>query len=317
MYTIREIGENIKDSKHFNGNVLFNIPMSEKTTMHVGGEASLIIEPFDETSLSFALKYLSSTEYAKDFHILGGGSNIIASDTGIKIPIISLRKLKAKIEIIDIKDKNENAEQTIKCSAGMSWAEIFKFCTEHSFTGLLEFTGLPGTVGGACYMNASCFNSSIAKVLLSAEYMTEDGEKRVYEMNQDDWDYKKSPFQTSCEGKKNIVTSATFKVYTSNSDIHSQGLAFIQKRKEKGHYKKHCAGSVFKNPKGEIAGKLIEECGLKGFSIGGAQIASWHANIIINENNAKQTEISKLMDYIVDIVKQQKNIKLIPEIIFW
>ena len=291
--------------------------MSEKTTMHVGGEASLIIEPFDETSLSFALKYLSSTEYAKDFHILGGGSNIIASDTGIKIPIISLRKLKAKIEIIDIKDKNENAEQTIKCSAGMSWAEIFKFCTEHSFTGLLEFTGLPGTVGGACYMNASCFNSSIAKVLLSAEYMTEDGEKRVYEMNQDDWDYKKSPFQTSCEGKKNIVTSATFKVYTSNSDIHSQGLAFIQKRKEKGHYKKPCAGSVFKNPKGEIAGKLIEECGLKGFSIGGAQIAPWHANIIINENNAKQTEISKLMDYIVDIVKQRKNIKLIPEIIFW
>ena len=120
MYTIREIGENIKDSKHFNGNVLFNIPMSEKTILHVGGEASLIIEPFDETSLSFALKYLSSTEYAKDFHILGGGSNIIASDTGIKIPIISLRKLKAKIEIIDIKDKNENAEQTIKCSAGMS-----------------------------------------------------------------------------------------------------------------------------------------------------------------------------------------------------
>ena len=291
--------------------------MSEKTTMHVGGEASLIIEPFDETSLSFALKYLSSTEYAKDFHILGGGSNIIASDTGIKIPIISLRKLKSKIEIIDIKDKNENAEQTIKCSAGMSWAEIFKFCTKHSFTGLLEFTGLPGTVGGACYMNASCFNSSIAKVLLSAEYMTEDGKKRVYEMNQDDWDYKKSPFQTSCEGKKNIVTSATFKVYTSNSDIHSQGLAFIEKRKEKGHYKKPCAGSVFKNPKGEIAGKLIEECGLKGFSIGGAQIAPWHANIIINKNNAKQTEINKLMDYIVDIVKQQKNIKLIPEIIFW
>ena len=314
MYTIREIGENIKDSKDFNGEVFFDFPMSKRTTMHVGGKADVIFEPYDEESLSFVLSTLSSNNN-NDFYVLGGGSNLVVSDNGVTKPIISLRKLKKEIEIID----TYKAEQKkIKCSAGLSWAEVFTFCTKNKLGGLCEFTGLPGTVGGACFMNASCFSSSISAVLESAEYMSEKGEKIIYTMNQDDWDYKKSPFQnTSCSSQTKIVTSATFRVYKTDEDIHSKGFAYIEKRKEKGHYKKPCAGSAFKNPKGEVAGKLIDECGLKGHKIGGAMVAPWHANIIINENNATQYDISKLMDYIVSIVKEKKNIELIPEIIFW
>ena len=313
MYTIREIGENIKNSNAFSGNVFFDDMLSSRTTMQVGGKAALIVEPKNEESLSFAIKMLFAQKL--HFRILGGGSNIVAPDNYFEVPILSLRKLKTDIELISNESLINENNTLLKCGAGTSWGEIFKFCTEKKLSGLLEFTGLPGTVGGACFMNAGCFGLAISDVLEYAEYLSEDGKKHVYKMQNADWGYKKSPFQALID--KNVITSAAFRVHKSTQDVRAIGLSYIEKRKERGHYKKPSAGSVFRNPEGISAGKIIDDCALKGYRIGGAQIAPYHANIIINENNALQTEIKELVDYIVNIVKQKKNVQLIPEIIFW
>lgn len=307
MYTIREIGENIKDCDDFKGDVLFDFPMHKRTTMRVGGNASLIIEPADEKSLAYVLKLLSTEKLG--FFVLGGGSNLVVSDDGVDIPVVSLRRLKSDIVLTE----REDGDLLLKCSSGTSWGEILNFCTENNISGLLEFAGLPGTVGGAVFMNAGCFGNSISKVLKKAEYMTESGDKGTYEMNDADWAYKKSPFQD----KKWIATSVFLRVSKSNDDVKNIALSYIEQRKAKGHFKKPCAGSVFRNPEGVSAGLLIDECGLKGFSIGGAKIAPWHANIIINEDNATQKDIKSLVDYIKTVVKQKKNVLLEPEIIFW
>ena len=324
MYTIREIGENIKNSCNFNGDVFFDESLKNRTTMRVGGNAALLLEPFDTASLIFVLRILHSANCEK-IYVIGGGSNIIAPDNELHFPVISLKKIKSTIELNESVAENGESQLLLKCSCGTSWGEIFTYCIEHKIGGLLTFTGLPGTVGGACFMNASCFGCAISDVLESAEYVSENGEAKIYSMSaegsaekNDEWGYKKSPFQTAAKnGEKRIVTSAVFKVFKTADDVRSVGLSYLEKRKEKGHYKKPSAGSVFRNPEGEIAGKLIDECGLKGFCIGGAKIADWHANIIINENNASQAEIKELVDYIVNRVNGKKSIKLIPEIIFW
>ena len=309
MYTIREIGENIKNCENFRGNVLFGVPMSARTTMKVGGNAELIIEPEDENALSAALGVIQTMN--SDFFVLGGGSNLVVSDGGVKQPVISLRNFSG-ISILEI-----DGEFFLECGAGATWGSIFNFCSEKNFSGLLKFTGLPGTVGGAVFMNASCFGSSVSDVIQSAKYMSANGQSQVYAVNEADWGYKKSPFQTGGADKK-IVTSAIFRVQKSTENVREKGLSFLAKRREMGHFEKPCAGSVFKNPAGEkSAGRLIDECGLKGFKIGGAQVSLKHANIIVNSGNATQKDISALVDFVAAEVLRKKNVQFSAEIVFW
>ena len=402
MKTIDQIAQFFNDSEYFTGSVKLNENLAKHTTMHVGGSAKLFLEPENEDSLVFAIKNLDADvrrlTQIKSFFVLGGGSNVIISDNGLDA-VISTRKMNGvkllaeELESTDLHrfaqiENDSNGEKfhasqnshcpkthceefkTLQIDSGASWGNVISFCKKENLGGFEAFTGLSGTVGGALFMNATCFGLSACDNLLSVRYFDlHDGKIHEYQKIDSDWGYKKSPFQNEikefdadehgltqmkngdfkglaplgegaggngeaigAEGKtfplslpaahcslliSKIILSAKFSVKNGFDSEKSEKC--ISDRKEKGHFRAPSAGSAFKNDAahGIIAGKLIDECGLKGFSVGGAQIAPWHGNFIINpEQKASAEDAKKLSDEVKKIVFEKKGVRLENEILF-
>lgn len=304
------------DKAKFQGAVRKDESLSSHCTMHVGGYASLFLEPENIKSLAFALE--SSRLAEKKAFLLGGGSNVVFPDEGLEL-VICTRALGREKETA-VKEDNKGGKR-ILCAAGSVWGSVLDFCRKNGLGGLESFTALSGTVGGALFMNASCFGRSVSDSLVAAEYLDSlTLETCRYEKKSGDWGYKKSPFQSVIPGDgagRKIVVSAEFSVSVGfDADLSYE---IRQKRASMGHFRAASAGSVFKNQpeKGIVAGKLIDECGLKGFSIGGAQVAPWHGNFIINPGNkASAKDIRDLVLHIQKTVMEKKGVLLEPEIIF-
>lgn len=345
MTKIEEIARFFNENADFRGMVKQNEPMKAHTTMNVGGEARLFLEPSDAESLVLVTRILIEEKIA--FFVLGGGSNVVISDSGLDA-VISTRKMNGiKLDADDTNraKKNVTTDYTdvhrLRISCGASWGSVISFCKKNNLGGFEAFSGLSGTVGGALFMNATCFGLSVCDNLVSVEYFDLcDGELHTYEKHDSDWGYKKSPFQVLnssqskrvhgeyfpdsslcspklCEEFYKIIISAIFRVHEG---FDSQKAEFcLASRKEKGHFRSPSAGSAFKNDAahGIIAGKVIDECGLKGFSVGGAQIAPWHGNFIINpERTATARDVKNLSDEVKRIVREKTGVELESEILF-
>ena len=306
MTSIRETAEKF-NTDDFKGRILFSETMANHTTFRIGGQAPLFIEPFDVPSLRFALSVLKAD--AVPYFVLGGGSNIVVSDKGFEGAVVSMSAL------CDI----EAAGECVACGAGASVSSVVSFCTEHTLSGLEMFAGLPGSAGGAVCMNARCFDVSVSDVLSEVRYI--DGstlEEKTYRFNAADWDYKISPFQNT----QRIVTRVVFKTKKLSEDkkneIAERCRTCVAERSAKGHFKFPSAGSVFKNNRafGKPSGKIIDEAGLKGMRSGGAQIAPWHGNFIVNTGGATAKDVHDLVDRIVETVRQKTGFTLECEILF-
>ena len=300
--TLEEYKTLLLTSGEFSGKILENEKLSKYSTMNVGGDAGLFVEPDSEAGFVFALKEAVLNRI--DFFLLGGGSNTIFPDEGI--PLVITSRL--------IKDQITYSDSTLRIPAGASWGAVISFCKNSNLRGFECFTGLSGSAGGALFMNATCFGLSACHNLLSAEYLDKnDCTVKIYKKDPKDWGYKKSPFQA---GDK-VILSAVFNVKKGFDEAKSAEV--LEKRKTMGHFKAPSAGSAFKNKpeEGIIAGKIIDECGLKGFSCGGAQIAPWHGNFIINpEKKASCADIKALVEKVQETVLQKTGIKLESEILF-
>lgn len=317
MNNLREIAQNFKTDSDFA--VFEDEQMARRFSFKVGGKAELLIEPLSENALIKCVNILEQNQIP--YFILGGGTNIVFSDKGFSGAVISTLKLN-KIEEI----KSDKKTAVLKCQCGVLMNSLVNFAVKNCYSGLESFCGLPGTVGGACYMNARCFNLEVSDVVKEIEYLKKENEhalssaykKNILHSDKSMWEYKKSPFTNSTD----IILSAEFKV-TKESGSMAQQIAdkardFMKERIEKGHFKFPCAGSVFKNNRsfGKPTGQIIDELGLKGYSIGGAKISDWHGNIIINIGNATQSEIKQLVDFIKNTVKEKTGFELEEEIIF-
>ncbi|MCM1321700.1 MAG: UDP-N-acetylmuramate dehydrogenase [Bacteroides sp.] len=334
LHTLRKIAENInteqKASGTYRGSVLFDAPMSEYTTFKIGGAAAVLFEPSDVPSLCRVLDCLRREKLP--YFILGGGSNLVVSDSGLPCAVISACGLRG-IEVC-----SESGQLLLCCGAGTSFHDAAEFCIRHGYSGLETFSGLPGTIGGAAFMNARCYDVSFSDVLVSAEYIPAgiapeknappSAEEKmcspaVYFMNKADWAYKCSPFRQGRSAAKEtaggIIVGARVRIRPGNPhDIKSLSESFIEDRRLKGHFKYPSAGSVFKNNRsfGKPSGQLIDEAGLRGFRCGGAQIAPWHGNIIINCGGATASDIKKLVDIAREKVFASAGFMLECEIIF-
>ena len=306
MNTLRKIEEN------FNKNIkiLYEEPMSSHTTFKVGGKAAAFIEPESIEVLEQLVSFLKAEK--QRFFVLGGGSNLVVSDDGISRAVICTRSMN-QIELL-----TQEAQGTLllRCAAGTLMDDIAAFCETNSISGLETFSGLPGTIGGAVYMNARCYERSISDVLENVRWFnTSTGKTELYSFNASDWAYKKSPFQHG----GGIILEAVLKCKKgSSAEIKAENRRYVEDRKNKGHFKFPSAGSVFKNNHdfGSPSGKIIDEAGLRGFSIGGAQVAPWHGNFIINTGTATAKDIHDLVLYITETVKRKTGFELEPEIIF-
>lgn len=278
------------------GKYLENISLKKFTTYKVGGEAKVIVYPKDIKKLISLLKYIKNNNIK--YKILGNGSNTLFSSKEYKGVIIKL----------DSFDEIEILKNKIKVGAGFNLMKLAALTARKSLTGLEFASGIPGTIGGAIYMNAGAYKSDMGYIVQNVKVLTPDF--KVINMTNKElhFHYRDSFFQ---HNKDYICLSATLKLAEGKkSEIMAVNDERRKRRLESQPLEYPSAGSVFRNPEGMFAGKLIEDLGLKGLTKGGAQVSNKHANFIINKDNAKAEDIKELIEFVKSAVEEKYNVKL-------
>lgn len=298
MLDLRTFSESLKSDKC---EIIFNSPMSRHTSFKVGGLAEVVAIPKDESALC---DIISKTKEADiPFIVIGNGSNLLVKDCGISGLVIKTTGMNSNITVKD---------NIITCSAGTPLTKICLTALEHSLTGLEFAYGIPGTVGGAIYMNAGAYGGEIKDVLQKVSHITPDGNITSKPAETLSLSYRHSFYSDNTDY---IISSAQFKLCTGNKDeIKTKMNDLMSRRKEKQPLEYPSAGSTFKRPEGYFAGALIEQCGLKGYNIRGAEVSEKHAGFVINKNNADASSILELIYHIQTVVKNETGVTLEPEV---
>jgi len=289
-----------KDLDSLNIKYLENVSMKKHTTFGIGGDADIFILPEKNSQISDIIKLINKNKI--ECYFLGSGSNILVTDKGIRGAIISLKKSSKKILF-------KKSEVHVDC--GVMLGTLVKELNKKNIEGYESLIGVPGTVGGALFMNAGAYGSEISNNLISVNTIDINGYKKIYSVNDLTFKYRTSSFT-----KNEILLNAVFKCTKGNKTLIEKNRRLASKsRKEKQPLNYRSAGSIFKNPNEKLAaGFLIDKAGLKGLTIGGAQISKKHANFIININKAKYLDVYKLIKIIKEKVLKKFNLKLELEI---
>ena len=279
-------------------------PMSAHTSFKTGGNAAVFVDIEDAETLGKVLGICDKTN-TKTF-ILGKGSNLLVSDDGIKDKVvIHLSTAYSQMELID--------ETTIEVQAGASLASLCKFALAHSLTGLEFAYGIPGSVGGAAYMNAGAYGGEMKDVVVKVNHLDSKGNAGSFSGEELDFSYRHSAYSDS----DLIITSVVIKLQKGDKTaIEAQMTDVMGRRVDKQPLEYPSAGSVFKRPEGYFAGALIEQSGLKGTRIGGAMVSEKHAGFIINYDNATTTDVINLIKHCQKTVFDKFGVNLNTEIKF-
>jgi len=279
-----------------------NEPMKNHTTFHIGGNADC----FCEVKTVEALKKITSLCKQNNIpcFIIGLGSNLLVSDNGFKGIVIKLGGTFTEMHVED---------NQIFCGAGASLASACVLARKNSLSGLEFAWGIPGSVGGAAYMNAGAYDGEMKDVISEVTFMDKDGNIKTCQKDKLDFSYRHSVFTDT----ENIILSVTFTLRPEQQIIINDRMQeLMDKRKSKQPINHYSAGSVFKRPEGFYAAALIEECGLKGFSVGGAEVSKKHSGFIVNDRNATAEDVKQLVEYIKKVVLEKKGVELCCEIKF-
>lgn len=278
------------------GKVLVNEKISNYTTYKVGGKARAIVYPKGESELIQLVKLL--VEKKIKYFVLGNGSNVLFSDSLYDGIIIKL----------DYFNKMEIHDNVIEVEAGYPLVRLSNEAIRAGLKGLEFANGIPGTVGGAIFMNAGAYGEEMSKIVQSVRILTSDLEVITLNNDEMEFSYRTSYLQKHLDY---ICLSTTLKLEYGNTEELQE---IVQKRRSERKNSQPLtypsAGSVFRNPEGMYAGKLIEEMGLKGFSIGKAEVSMKHANFIINKGNAKASDIKRIIDTIKQKAKAKYDVRL-------
>ena len=280
--------------------VIENAPMSEYTSFEIGGPADLLIEPGSKESLAFCFKALKEAGIKPT--IIGAGSNLLVSDQGIRGAVIRLGKAMSRVTV------NEN---TITAEAGVSLARLANEALSAGLSGLEFASGIPGTLGGAVFMNAGAYGGEMKDVVEETEYLTKDGTLATVSGEEHAFGYRHSFFS---ENGGIVLGSKMILSPKDPEEIRATMLDFNTRRKEKQPLSFPSAGSFFKRPEGHFAGKLIEDAGLKGTTVGGAQISEKHAGFVINIGNATAQDVCNLMKLVREKILSETGVTLEPEV---
>lgn len=280
--------------------ITFDEPMARHTTFRIGGPADAFIKVNNCDKLPELLNILNKNSVP--ITVIGGGSNLLISDSGIEGAVLYI------CDDRFIVDGN-----TFTAYSGLKLSKMCQILKQNSLSNAEFAFGIPGTVGGAVYMNAGAYGGEIVQIIVSCKSVTRDGKIIERTANQLELGYRTSIFKQNDE----IIISATFKLTNDNqSEIEAKMNDFLERRRTKQPLEFPSAGSTFKRPVGYYAGALIEECGLKGFSIGDAEVSKKHAGFVINKGNASCSDVLKLIESVKEKVLTEKGVLLEPEVIF-
>lgn len=278
-----------------------NEMLSAHTTFKIGGPAEVFANPQSAEQAAAAVRFCK--ENGVKLFPLGKGSNLLVSDEGASGIVLHFGREMSKISMLD--------DETIYCEAGASLAKLCSFALENSLTGLEFAYGIPGSVGGAVFMNAGAYGGEIKDVILYAEHIDENGNCGRFEGNALEMSYRHSVYSS----KKYIITAAAFRLKKGNkAEIKAKMDELLGKRFDKQPMDKPSAGSTFKRPEGAFASALIDQCGLKGFTVGGAQVSEKHAGFVINKGGATCADVLELIKQVQDKVKADTGFALEPEV---
>ncbi|WP_282140205.1 UDP-N-acetylmuramate dehydrogenase [Cytobacillus oceanisediminis] len=283
------------------GTVKENEPMANHTTMKIGGPADLFIEPSSIENLAKAMELIHS--YELKWRAIGRGSNLLVSDGGIEGVVI---KLGRGMDHLDLNSTE------LRAGGGYSLVALSTIISKKGLSGLEFASGIPGSVGGAVYMNAGAHGSDISQILTKAHVLFEDGKMEWLTNEEMEFSYRTSVLQKKRPG---IVLEAVFRLTEGDREKISSAMQKNKDyRKETQPWNFPCAGSIFRNPLPEYAGQLIEKAGMKGHSIGGAQISDMHGNFIVNAGDAKAEDVLALIQHIKDTIFDLYGVKMETEV---
>lgn len=277
-----------------------NCPMKEYTSFRAGGNAALLIEPGDMAELFSAVEICRKEK--APYMVMGNGSNLLFKDEGYEGAVI---KISRGIDRIRVEGN------VIFAEAGMLLSAVAKAAVEHSLTGLEFASGIPGSLGGAVFMNAGAYGGEMKDVVLSTMALMPGGMVKDRKKDDMEFGYRYSVFQETGEiiaGVKLLLTPG------NQNEIADKMRELTARRNEKQPVSLPCAGSFFKRPEGRYAGSLIQECGLKGLKVGGARVSPLHAGFIVNEGGASAQNIIDLMRVIQETVLDKTGVRLMPEV---
>ena len=283
-------------------NVLTDEPMCDHTTFKIGGKADVFVSIINEHEILRLLELLRSRQIP--FFILGNGSNILVSDEGYRGVIIEIGSAYSGVRMLD---------DIVIAKAGTTMAKLSHFAMENDLTGLEFASGIPGTVGGGIIMNAGAYGGEMRQITYRVKAVTPSGEV-IYLSNADmEFEYRNS--KAKKEGY--IILQAEFRLHRGEKSV-IEGIMrdLAKKRRDKQPLEYPSAGSTFKRPQGYYAGKLIADAGLKGLSVGGAQVSEKHAGFLINTGSATAADMYELINQVRTKVKEAYSVVLEPEVIF-
>ena len=275
-------------------------PMKIHTTFRVGGPASYFVTPETEEEVAKVIEVC--TQENVPYYIVGNGSNLLVSDQGYEGVIIQIYKQMNQVEI---------TENEIHAQAGALLSMIANRAMEAELTGFEFAAGIPGTLGGACVMNAGAYGGEMKDVLKEVTVLTDEGEFLTIPKEELELGYR-----TSVIAKKGyIVIEAVLELKSGNADeIRAYMDELKEKRITKQPLEYPSAGSTFKRPEGYFAGKLIQDSGLKGFTVGGAQVSEKHSGFVINKGNATAADVMELIRQVTAKVKEDTGVTMEPEV---
>ncbi|MBO5260855.1 MAG: UDP-N-acetylmuramate dehydrogenase [Coprococcus sp.] len=284
------------------GNVLMDEQMKCHTTFRVGGPADFFVKPQNERQLAGVIRYLD--EYKIPFFILGNGSNLLVSDSGYRGVIIDLSEGFDDISV---------SGNFIFTQAGAMLSRVSAFARDNSLTGMEFASGIPGSIGGAVFMNAGAYGGEMKDIVDTVTVMDYSGNIFVLKNSDMDFGYRHSVV----EEKKLIVLSTVLRLSKGDRSVITGRMKELgESRISKQPLEYPSAGSTFKRPEGYFAGKLIMDAGLRGKSIGGAQVAEKHCGFIINKGGATAKDIAQLIRYVQNEVKCMFGVSIEPEVRF-
>lgn len=278
-----------------------NEPMALHTTFKIGGPARLAVFPKNENEISDVIK--KCKEENVRYMVVGNGSNLLVADEGIDAVVILLGKEFGEVKLID--------DTTIFAEAGASLMKVCRFALENGLSGLEFAYGIPGSCGGGAFMNAGAYGGELGDVMFRCDHIDKDGNKGSLQGDDLKLAYRHSAYyENGC-----VITGAYFKMQKADKEeIKAKMADYMSRRRDKQPLEYPSAGSTFKRPEGNFAGALIEQCGLKGTSVGGAEISTKHAGFVINKGGATCKDVLDLCKKVADTVKAEKGIDLEMEV---
>lgn len=282
--------------------VKYNEKMSKYTTMRVGGPCDCIVFPDEISKIKEVIDFCKNENIT--FFVIGNGSNLLVKDEGIHGVVIKLGHRFSKIELDG---------EYILAYAGATMPALSQLAKKNSLKGLEFACGIPGTIGGGVKMNAGAYGSQISDILYEVTYMDEKEKIKTIKNKDCSFGYRKSIFTIN---PNYVILSAKFKLERGNIDeIENKMKENSLARKAKQPLEYPNFGSVFKRPEGYFVGKLVDDAGLRGYKIGGAQVSTKHTGFIVNVDNATCKDVLDLIGYVQTTVYNKFNVKLTPEVI--